>query len=381
MKILIIGLDRTVLEKDSPVVKRFRLLGEIVDRCDVVIPASEDYFVDLSEKVRVFQVRASNKLIAIFRLYFKISYLLKSGNYDIISTKDPYFIGFISALLAQKYSLGLEIQIHGFEKFNFIRKKIARWVLSRADGIRTVSKRLKNRLVEDFNISSEIIIVNPIFIDCNFFRNQRFIHSLNKKEDKKNFTFLTISRLVPIKNIDLQIKAIYFLIKKYPLIKLLIVGDGPEKHKLNSITKKLGLVKNVLFVGSTSDITKFLTQADCFILTSFDEGYGLAPLEAACFGLPVIMTDVGCAGEIISDQENGLIIPINNKQSLINAMAKIIEDSYFRETVSKNNLCISSKIPGLQENLLNYYKSWDTINVRRHNKFDLITNCHHNDKN
>ena len=105
------------------------------------------------------------------------------------------------------------------------------------------------------------------------------ILNLKNKENKEHglnskFIFLTVSRLAPVKNISLQIRAMAELIKKYPNTELWIVGDGAEKSNLKSKISKLKLENNVKLLGWQNNPDEFYSQADAFLLTSNYEGWG-----------------------------------------------------------------------------------------------------------
>jgi len=112
---------------------------------------------------------------------------------------------------------------------------------------------------------------------------------------------LTVSRLVPVKNIFLQLESLAEIIKDHSQVVLTIVGDGPERERLQQLAKDLGIGDKVKFVGLVDNPDSFYASADAFLLTSNKEGWGLVVIEAGSFGLPVIMTDVGCAGEVVVD--------------------------------------------------------------------------------
>ncbi|MES2409254.1 MAG: glycosyltransferase family 4 protein [Patescibacteria group bacterium] len=367
MKILTIGLDATVLDKNSPLNERFKLYGELTNRHDIVVPTPCSSETPITDKVMVYSIKKTNKFSDFFSILSLAKKIIKKNGYDLITTRDPYFLGLLALYLSRRNSLGLEIQVHGFEKLNPIRKAVARFVLKRADGIRVVSNRLKKDLIKNFNIKEEVITVVPIFVDCAETK-AKAVATAARLEQDEDLTFVTASRLVPIKNIPLQIEAMKEVLRAYPNTTLMILGEGIEKNNLVSLVERLGLKDSVLFEGFVSDVTVFFARSDCFLLTSNAEGYGLAPIVAACFGLPVIMTDVGCAGEVIVDKENGLVIPINNKDALVNAMIEMIKNKDFRKIVKENNNKMCNKLLSLDETLNEYLKSWQGIMTRKADK-------------
>ena len=100
------------------------------------------------------------------------------------------------------------------------------------------------------------------------------------------------------------------LIKKYPNTELWIVGDGLERKKLELEIAKYKLENSVKLFGWQNNPDEFYSQADAFLLTSNYEGWGMVVIEAADYGLPIIMTDVGCAGELIENEKSGLVVPV-----------------------------------------------------------------------
>ena len=168
-----------------------------------------------------------------------------------------------------------------------------------------------------------------------------------------------------IKNISLQIRAMAKLVEsekskvESKKIELWIVGDGSEKSNLKSKISKLKLENNVKLLGWQNNPEEFYSQADAFLLTSNYEGWGMVAVEAANYGLPVIMTDVGCAGELIENEKSGLIVPVNNQIKLEEAMIRIIKDDSLRKKLAEGALSATKKLPNKEETLALYKQSWE----------------------
>ena len=84
----------------------------------------------------------------------------------------------------------------------------------------------------------------------------------------------------------------------------------------------------------------------------------MAVIEAASFDLPIIMTDVGCAGEVIKNEESGLIIPIGDRQSLVRAMEILLRDESLRQRIGDGARQAAAALPSKQEILNLYLASW-----------------------
>ena len=101
---------------------------------------------------------------------------------------------------------------------------------------------------------------------------------------------LSVSYLITRKAIDFNLRAIAQLKYKYPNLKYLIIGDGPEKNHLKSLSKNLGINQMVEFLGQLSNkkVMEYMAETDIFSLPSWDEAFGVVYIEAMAQGKPVI---------------------------------------------------------------------------------------------
>ena len=337
-----------MLEKNSHLAMRVVGYGEIVDKYIVLVPAPKDEEKVLSNKVKVYGVGGRGKILKFLRVFNLAKKLLQGEDYDLITVQDQYYLAWLAWKLARQFKIGLEIQVHGFEKFFGWRKMIAKFVIPRADAIRVVSQRLKKQMIDDFGVKEEKITVVPIYVE-------RISHIAYRTSPDGKFIFLTVSRLVPVKNIEMQIRAFKNLELRFKNIELWIAGEGELREKLEVETHNHASVR---FFGWQNDLGKFYSQADAFLLTSNYEGWGMVIIEAASFGLPIIMTDVGCAGEVIKDGESGIVIPVGGQKELEAAMRKIIEDEDLRQKLGEGAKKAVEELPSRGETLKLYLESW-----------------------
>ncbi len=152
------------------------------------------------------------------------------------------------------------------------------------------------------------------------------------------YTIMNVASLTKRKNQALLIEAFNLVLKQKANVKLVFVGDGEEKSSLQSLAEKYKISDRVEFVGITSEVQKWLSKADIFVLCSFFEGLPLSIIEAMAVGLPVIGTAVGGVPDIIEDGVNGFLVPSNDALKLSMAMLKLIEDKELRSQMSQNNI-------------------------------------------
>ncbi|PPI84721.1 hypothetical protein KEHDKFFH_08440 [Marinobacter maroccanus] len=147
--------------------------------------------------------------------------------------------------------------------------------------------------------------------------------------DKGSVTVICVGRLVPLKRVEIVIKTIHALSKRYP-VRLLIVGDGPEKNKLEELAGQ-DRNQSIFFLGARDDVPRWLSLSDIFIQYSSTEGLSRSILEAIALGLPAVVSDVGGNREIVLNKENGFVVPPSDEQALMNALETLIQDDTMRK--------------------------------------------------
>lgn len=364
MKILNISLDKKLFETGSGVEERVLEYAEIFERFDILVLCGPGHKKKEFKKVTVWPTNSRNKLFYLFDALRLSGEMIEKYGYDLVSVQEPFETGFSGWRLARKYGLKLQVQLHGdffgspyFKReslLNRFRYYLGKFIVGRADGIRVVSERIKQSLLE-MGIEEEKISVVPIHTEI----SDKRLEISNRNRDK--FIFLTVGRLVPVKNIDMQFEAMAEVVKKYPGAELWIVGDGSEKGKLKLKIENRKLQNCIKLCGWHDDLAEFYQEADVFLLTSNYEGWGLAAVEAASFGLPIIMTDVGCAGEVIINGESGIVIPVGEGEKLAENMLKLISDSDFRKKLGEGARNAVLRLPNKERSLEMYKKSYKAI--------------------
>lgn len=351
MNILFLSLDKSILEKNSKSSRRVSEYVFLADKMFFIIPSSVKKEVALAPNLKVIGSGGRNKLFQFFRIYKIAASVIEKEKIDLISVQDQHYLGLLAYFLSKRIKIGLEMQIHGFEKNRGLRRLISKMIIKRADSIRTVSRRQKEELINKYEVNEKKITVAPIY-----FEKKENKGKIEERTDNK-FIFLTVGRLAPVKNIELQIKTFQKLASAYQEMQLWIAGDGGEKKRLKKLAREKSVDK-IKFLGYYKNVEDLYNKCDCFILSSNNEGWGLVIVEAANFGLPIIMTDVGCAGELIKNNESGLVIPVGDQVELEKAMLKIFKNKDLREKLGKNAKEAVQKLPSKSDIQKLYLKSW-----------------------
>lgn len=190
---------------------------------------------------------------------------------------------------------------------------------SKMDAVVLVSDDAKNSFLNKYKIDSERVKVLYNLID------DKKILALSQEKVEPNdcFTFVNIGRLSPPKRQDRLVEIAKRLRDKNLVFKIQIIGDGTEREKLEKSIKNNQLEDKVKLLGLKSNPYPYIKQADCFVLTSDFEGFGIAAKEALVLGTPVISTAVTGIKEVLKGGDYGILCDVDT-EALYNAMYSVL---------------------------------------------------------
>ena len=371
MKVLIINIDKNIFEPGSASLARLKEYANFCEKLSVVVLTRQSFEPIISGNLSVFATGSCCRIKYSFDALGLVRKITKEDKYDLVMTQDPFDTGHLGWLIKRRYKIPWQCQIHGDflssyfwqESFiNKIRVLLARFLLPSADGLRVVSERIKKSLLHSaFFINNSRIVVLPIFVDLEKFKIAPVKINLRQKYPQFDFIILMASRLSEEKNIGLAIKAMVEVVKKYPKTGIIIVGSGSEKNNLKFKIENLKLKDNIILEPWSDDLVSYYKTADLFLLTSNYEGWGMTVVEAMACGCPVVMTDVGCAGELVFNGESGLVAPVGDQAALVSAINKLIVNPLLREKFKTAGLAAVKELPNKEQYLADYRKSWETL--------------------
>ncbi|MDD5547590.1 MAG: glycosyltransferase [Candidatus Pacebacteria bacterium] len=352
MKVLIINLDKGIFKQESAVLEKLRKHSRFFDKFFTITWTLKNDKVIIENNLAAYPTNSIAKIFYIFDTLRIFKKFIAKEKIDLVSAQDPFETGLAAWMVSRLFKIPLHLQVHTdvfspyFWKDSFsnkIRVLLAKFLLPKADGIRVVSERIKKSFA-GLNLKTEPVVLS-IFVDASKIQRAEIKSDLRKKYPQYDFIILTASRFTKEKNIGLSIGAMKEIVKRHPKTGLVIAGSGPEENKLKVMVEKSGLNNNVVFEPWTKDLASYYKSADLFILTSNYEGYGLVVEEAMIAGLPVVMTDVGLAGEIVKNEINGIIVPVGDADRLINAVNLLLENGEKRKNLAEKALKISADLP------------------------------------
>ncbi|MDQ1245249.1 MAG: L-malate glycosyltransferase [Campylobacterota bacterium] len=249
-------------------------------------------------------------------------YINEFGKPDIIHAHNFLYAGVVANYLNQKYNIPYMITEHSSSlvKAKFTKNKIGtiRSIAKNAFQITAVSSAFVKVLKSIVDVDVEIL---PNVLD-EFFIQQNFI-----KNEIEDFVFLNIAGLDKNKNHMLLIKAFASKFKDTKAI-LKIGGSGYMLNKLFLLVKDLEIEKQVEFLGrlTQKEVRQEMMCADCFVLSSNYETFGVVLIEALACGIPLIATKCGGPEDIANDT-NGILVDVCNQKQLENAMLYMYENA------------------------------------------------------
>lgn len=280
-------------------------------------------------------------------IYFiKLLILIKKINPEIIHAQKIKLNGCYAVLIKKILKIPCIISIRGSDIYlssNIYKQSIVKFVIKSSDLILSLCEDMKNIIQQ---IHSKTVIVIPNGIDSSLYKNLEkypLRKSLGFSDNEK--IILYVGRLDKIKGVIYLIKTMRILVGKIPDIKLIIIGDGPERKELENITNVLNLQKKITFMGFLQHnlIPKYMIASDIFILPSLSESFGIVNIEAMSGGLPIVATNVGGIPEIIINEINGFLVEPKNETKLAEKVILLLINDKLREEISNYNRKIGNK--------------------------------------
>lgn len=211
-----------------------------------------------------------------------------------------------------------------------LHKALRAWYTKQVDTVITPSRYLKSIVcgwgVPETRIQVIYNAVEPVPEDLEPRSTVR--ERLGFAEDDR--LVVTSARLVPWKGIDSLLQAVARLDES---VKLLVIGDGPEKNKLTDLAMHLSVTRRVRFFGKLKryDALAYIKAADVFVLNTQYEGFSHVLLEAMTIGIPVITTPVCGNPELVHHEQNGLLVEQDNVEEVVTQIARALHDNALRE--------------------------------------------------
>lgn len=205
-----------------------------------------------------------------------------------------------------------------------LRMLIQGFVLRHADIVTTPSVYLRDAIVRTYGIRGNRAVVNynAAVIDTEAVFSATVVpHQI-----------VTTARLVEWKGLDGIVRAVALLKERFPNVKAVIAGDGPEEEKLKSLAKELDVADRITFTGriSRAETWHLRKSSEVYVLNSTYEGLPHTALTSFAARIPMVATDIPGTNEAVYDGVSGLLVPAGDDQALADAIARLFNDAALR---------------------------------------------------
>jgi N-acetyl-alpha-D-glucosaminyl L-malate synthase BshA len=193
-------------------------------------------------------------------------------------------------------------------------KPVIQYCLEMSDAVTSVSHSLKKDTIEHFNIQRDIEVI-PNFIQLNDYTTETNFKLRRRYALDNEFVITHISNFRKVKRVE-DVVHIFKKISDVLPSKLVLVGDGPERQKVEELCRTLGTCEKVVLLGKMQATHLPLSMSDLFLLPSETESFGLAALEAMAAGVPVISSNTGGLSEVNEEGFSGFLANVGDVETM-----------------------------------------------------------------
>ncbi len=345
MNILFLSNDPTLFDSASGARARMRAYAARFGELHIVTRSSRSQEVH-EGSLHVYGIKTL-KVLSPLVLASRVATLIKEKGIEVVSAQDPFEHGWAARRAVRGTDARLHVQVHtdflspwfrsslGVSSFimralNRIRLTLADRVLPDADGIRVVSRRIKDSLTERYGTQIAEPCVVPIAVSV------EPCAPVPLPPAPFTFALLAVGRLEAEKRMEDILDALHRIHRQYPSVGVFIAGAGRKEKKLRSLARHWHIEDRVVFLGTRDDVQGLMRSAHGFIQASVYEGYGRTLIEAALARVPIITTDVGVVGEVFEGYRDVLSVPPADPAALAVQIVGLIEDSQARHALVIN---------------------------------------------
>ncbi len=239
----------------------------------------------------------------------------------------------ISALLARQMTAvqrrlpfittlhGTDITLVGADRSYF---GITKFSIEQSDGVTAISEDLRRQTVEVFCVENEIRVIHN-FVNCDTYKPDPERAGIEAFAPNGEKLLIHLSNFRPVKRV-LDCIRIFAAVRKHANVRLLMVGDGPERGPAEHLAWTLGVSEHVDFLGKQNQVERLIRLAHVILMPSEMESFGLAALEAMASGVPAVATRVGGVPELITDGEDGFLEAAGDVERMAERATQLVTD-------------------------------------------------------
>jgi len=270
-----------------------------------------------------------------------VDQLLPALKLDVIHTHHPFLLGSTAARKAEELHLPLVFTFHTqYQEYThyvplpqetiqeFLKGAVKNWLrdfMRLCQHIVIPSESMKEILVQEYGLRDCYTVI-PTGMDLEPYRHADGKALRSREGWQDDFVVVSTGRLATEKNWPTLVQAAQKVYREHPNMRLVIIGDGPEKKALQELAAELGIAERVTFTGEIpfSEVPVYLKAADMFGFASITETQGLVTVEAIAAGLPVVAVDGSGTRDIVENGKQGFLVP-NDADALADSINRLLE--------------------------------------------------------
>ncbi|MEM1250706.1 MAG: glycosyltransferase family 4 protein [Acidobacteriota bacterium] len=315
-------------------VKRQGVPGAAKAHLGAVLSRPNAYFRGLRRALRLAGAGFSRKLLFVF--YWTEALLLaawmRKNGCTHLHVHFATAASTVGLLLAEMEDVGFSLTVHGPDEFYDAPGFLLREKIEAADFVCCISSFARSQLMKlsDFEHWHKFDVAY-LGVDPEHFAPRR------EPVERTSFGVVCVGRLVPAKGQHILVQALAELAGKGVDVRLDLIGDGPDRESLEGLCEQLACRDRVTFHGSVNQdrLRDHLARADVFCIPSFAEGIPVVLMEAMSMEIPCVTTRITGIPELITDGENGLLVPASDVGRLAAALKSLADDAERRALLSR----------------------------------------------
>jgi glycosyltransferase involved in cell wall biosynthesis len=242
----------------------------------------------------------------------------------------------VGVFVRHVFGFGYSLTVHGPDEFYDAERQMLAQKIAAADFICCISSFARSQMMKQSDyVHWHKFVVSQLGVDPERFRPRPFRAAPDPPDP---FDILCVGRLTPAKGQHLLIDAAAELAKQGRRVRLRLVGNGPDERALREHAARVEFPECVVFEGAVNQdrIRTFYAAADVFCLPSFAEGIPVVLMEAMAMEIPCVTTHIAGIPELIQDGVDGLLVAPSDRNALVEALARLMDDAGLRERLGRS---------------------------------------------
>ncbi len=275
--------------------------------------------------------------------------------------------GFLALVAGRRLGIPAVVYVQGLDLYQsgaWARRTYIRWALTYCDGVATVTPDLQAK-ARALSGREGAVIPHGLRL--------RASHQLDRQAARSQTdlpqgipVLLFAGRLISLKGVVHLLRAMPRVLAACPEARLVLVGDGEERPRLEQVTRELHLVERVSFVGAREheEVIRYMRAADIFVLPSLIESFGIVLVEAMSCGLPIVASNIMGIPAVVEDGVNGFLVPPGDEAALAARMIRLLFDPVERTEIAGRNVqkAAGYTLPRIADRFL---KLWEAARAAR----------------